>query len=260
MSKYLGVKSMYSMERAEKIIEILRTKKHVSTKYLSDKLYTSVSTIRRDILELEKSGMVVRSHGGVTLIPSSNIEYSYIFREMEHKKEKNYICNIALDFISNGYALFLDSSSTVSNICPMLHKYTNLTVVTNGVKNALELAQMDSITTFITGGQLKQGSTSVVGELTGNFIDNFHADLSIISCRGINEDGVYEANQIQALVKQHMIRNSKATILLCDSSKFEQSHFYKLSTFKEITAIITNKQPCPKILNRILEHDCEVLY
>ncbi|HEY5584664.1 MAG TPA: DeoR/GlpR family DNA-binding transcription regulator [Ruminiclostridium sp.] len=251
---------MYSKERLDNIIDILRSKKHVSAAYLCEKLYASPSTIRRDILELEKSSIVIRTHGGVTLIPSSNIEYSYIFREMENKEEKNYICNLALDFISNGYAVFLDSSSTVSNICPILQKYTNLTIVTNGVKTALELAQIDSITTYIAGGQLKLGSTSVIGELTGNFIDNFHADLSIISCRGINEDGAYEANQMQALVKQHMINNSTATILLCDSSKFNQSHFYKLSSFKNIEAVITDKQPSSKILNSILKEGCEVLY
>lgn len=251
---------MYSKERLDRIIDILKSKKHVSSTYLCEHLYSSPSTIRRDILELEKSGIAKRTHGGITFVPSTNIEYSYMFREMENNKEKNYICKLALDFISNGYAIFLDSSSTVSNICPMLQKYNNLTVVTNGVKTALELAQIDSISTFIAGGQLKLDSTSVVGELTGNFIDNFHADLSIISCRGINEDGVYEANQMQALVKQHMIKNSNTTILLCDSSKFNQSHFYKLSSFKNIEAIITDKQPSSKILNRILEDGCEVLY
>jgi len=251
---------MYSKERLDNIINILRLKKHVSNAYICKQLYASPSTIRRDILELEKSGIAIRNHGGVTLIPSSNIEYSYMLREMENTKEKNSICNLALDFVSNGYAIFLDSSSTVSGICPMLHKYTNLTIVTNGVKTALELAQIDSITTFIAGGQLKSGSTSVVGELTGSFIDNFHADLSIMSCRGINEDGAYEANQMQALVKQHMINNSNATILLCDSSKFNQSHFYKLSSFRNIEAVITDKKPSSKILNSILENGCEVLY
>ncbi|HEX2925802.1 MAG TPA: DeoR/GlpR family DNA-binding transcription regulator [Ruminiclostridium sp.] len=251
---------MYSKERTDKIIDILKTKKHVSTAYLCQQLFASPSTIRRDILELEKSGVIKRSHGGVTLLPSSNIEYSYIFREMENQKEKNYICNLALDFISNGYAIFLDSSSTVGSICPMLQKYTNLTVVTNGVKTGLELAQMDSITTFIAGGQLKSGSTSVVGELSGNFIDKFHADLAVISCRGLNEEGAYEANQMQALVKQHMIENSKATILLADSSKFGQTHFYKLSSYKGLTAVITDKQPSSRILNSILNDGCEVFY
>ncbi|WP_313562624.1 DeoR family transcriptional regulator, partial [Ruminiclostridium cellobioparum] len=102
---------MYSKERLDKIIEILKAKKHVSAAYLCQQLYASTSTIRRDILELEKSGIAKRSHGGVTFIQGTNIEYSSIFREMENKKEKSYICNLALDFISDGYAIFLDSSS-----------------------------------------------------------------------------------------------------------------------------------------------------
>lgn len=251
---------MLSKERSEEILKILKTKKQVSTKYLCEKLYCSIATIRRDLIELEKAGMVKRCHGGVTLIPSYNMEYPHMFREMENQKEKNYICKLALDFISNGYAIFLDSSSTVSNICPMLKDYNNLTIVTNGVKTALDLVQLDSVTTFIAGGQLKSGSTSIVGELTGGFIDNFKADISIISCRGLDENGAYEANQTQALVKQHMIRNSKSTILLCDSSKFSTSHFYKLDSFANIEAIITDKKPAAKIFNSILQAGCEVIY
>lgn len=251
---------MFSKERSEEILKILKTKKQVSTKYLCKELYCSIATIRRDLMELEKAGLVKRCHGGVALIPSYNMEYPHMFREMENQKEKNYICKLALDFISSGYAIFLDSSSTVSSLCPLLKDYDNLTIVTNGVKTALDLVQLDSVNTFIAGGQLKSGSTSIVGELTGGFIDNFKADLSIISCRGIDENGAYEANQMQALVKQHMIRNSKSTILLCDSSKFNNSHFYKLDSFANIEAIITDKEPPAKLLNSILMSGCEVIY
>lgn len=251
---------MFSGNRIEEILKILRTKKKVSTKYLCEQLYCSISTLRRDLIELEKAGMIKRLHGGVSLIPEYNMEYPHIFREMENQKEKSYICSLALDFISNGYAIFLDSSSTVINICPMLNKYDNLTIITNGVKTALELAQLDSVNTFIAGGQLKTGSTSIIGELTGNFIDNFKADIAIISCRGINENGAYEANQMQALVKQHMIRNSKSTILLCDSSKFDNSHFYKLDSFANIEAVITDKAPSSKLLNSIVSAGCEAIY
>ncbi|PPK48324.1 DeoR/GlpR family DNA-binding transcription regulator [Clostridium algidicarnis] len=251
---------MFSKERSEEILNILKVKKQVSTSYLCEKLYCSVATIRRDLIELEKAGLIKRFHGGASLVPNFNIEYSHMFRELENQQEKNYICNLALDFISDGYALFLDSSSTVGSICHLLKNYNNITVVTNGVKTALELVQLDSITTFIAGGQLKTRSTSIVGEFTSNFIDNFKADLSIISCRGLDENGAYEASQTQALVKQHMIRNSKSTILLCDSSKFNHSNFYKLDSFENIEAIITDIEPSSKILNSILLSGCEAIY
>ncbi|MBU5591875.1 DeoR/GlpR family DNA-binding transcription regulator [Clostridium sp. MSJ-4] len=251
---------MFSKERSEEILNILKVKKQVSTSYLCQKLYCSIATIRRDLIELEKAGLIKRFHGGASLVPNFNIEYPHMFREMENQQAKNYICNLALDFISDGYAIFLDSSSTVGSICHLLNDYDNLTVVTNGVKTALDLVQLDSITTFIAGGQLKTGSTSIIGEFTSNFIDNFRADLSIISCRGLDENGAYEASQTQALVKQHMIKNSKSTILLCDSSKFNHSNFYKLDSFANIEAVITDTEPSSKILNSILLEGCEVIY
>ncbi|WEG19225.1 DeoR/GlpR family DNA-binding transcription regulator (plasmid) [Alkalihalophilus pseudofirmus] len=251
---------MLSIERNEVILKILKRKKTVSSQYLCKELYCSLATLRRSLIELEKNGLVKRFHGGVSIVPDTNIEYPHIFREVENQNEKSYACNLALDFIADGYAIFLDSSSTVSHICPSLKKFKDITVVTNGLKTALDLREYDSITTFIAGGQLKENSTSIVGELTGQFIKNFKANLSIISCRGIDEQGIYEANHMQALVKQHMIKNSQSTILLCDSSKFNRSHFYKLDSFTNIDAVITDTAPSKELMNAILSSECEVLF
>lgn len=251
---------MNAIERNETILNLLKQKKTVSSKYLCEQLYCSEATIRRSLITLEKAGLVKRFHGGVTIIPDTNLEYPHLFREVENQQQKSYICQLALDFIGNGYAIFLDSSSTVSNICPLLNNYKDISVVTNGLQTALNLFQFDSITTHIAGGHIKKGSTSVVGELTGKFIANFKANISIISCRGIDEHGIYEADQMQALVKQKMIKNSQSTILLCDSSKMNYSHFYKLDSFNNIEAVITDKKPADDLLESIISSGCEVIY
>src|SRR5690625_2337780 len=143
---------MLSLERKDMIIEILNRKKHASTNYLAEKLYCSTSTIRRELIELEQRELVERYHGGVTIIPQFNKELPHFFREKKATDEKKYICSLAKIFLTDGLAIFMDASSTVNQLCPILGKYSNLTVVTNGLKTALDLSMVGKVDAFFAGG------------------------------------------------------------------------------------------------------------
>lgn len=251
---------MFQAERYEIILDLIKSKKSVSIETLCKKSFCSVATIRRDLIALEKAGLITRRRGGATLLTGANSEYAYGYRDSEHNPQKAYICSIAKDYLCDGISLFLDSSSTVFPICEMLRQYKNVSVVTNGIAMAFSLAQTSTVDTYIAGGHLKKGSLSIVGEFSNSFIQNFKADVALLSCRGIDEDGVYEASQEQALVKQQMLQNAKKTILLCDSSKFGHSYFYKLGGFSKIEAIITDKEPAKELLQLIAKEGCEVLF
>lgn len=248
-------------ERTDRILEILKNKKYVTPKHLAAELYCSESTIRRDLKLLEDSELIKRYHGSVSLLPRSNVEQPYNFRKMKFPEEKKYIAKLAKQFISNGDSLFLDSSSTVMNICSHLEEFINLVVITNGIKTAFDLSLNSNINSFLIGGKIKPNSLSVVGsEFTGDFIGNFRSNLSIISCKGIDENGIYEADHNQTVVKRHMIENSDKILLLSDHSKFNKSHFSKLSSFEEIDIIITNKKPPKNILESLDKYNTRILW
>ncbi|MFZ2540003.1 MAG: DeoR/GlpR family DNA-binding transcription regulator [Oscillospiraceae bacterium] len=251
---------MFQAERYHIILEILKRKKSVSIETLCKNSFCSVATMRRDLISLEKAGLITRRRGGASIIAGANTDYAYDFRDSEHNIEKTYICSIAEDYLSDGISLFLDSSSTVFPICSLLERYKNISVVTNGIAMAFSLAQNVNVDTYIAGGRMKKGSVSIVGEFASSFIQNFKADVAIISCRGVDEGGAYEASQEQALVKQQMMQNAKTTILLCDSSKFGHSYFYKLSGFSGIEAVITEKEPAKEISDAIIKSGCEILF
>lgn len=251
---------MFQAQRCEKILEILNKKKTVSIESLCKQTYCSVATMRRDLIELEKAHLIIRRRGCASIIDSANTEYSYTFRDTEHKSEKEYICSIAQNFLSDGLSIFLDSSSTVFSMCNLLEKYKNISVVTNGIATALSLAQSGCANTFIAGGQVKNGSASIVGEFSSDFVKNFKADLAILSCRGIDHQGAYEASHQQALVKQQMIKNAKTTILLCDSSKIGHSSFYKLCDYKKLEAVITETVPPDSLIKAVENTSCEIMY
>lgn len=248
------------MDRTDQILKLLTTHKTLSNKQLCDALFCSPSSLRRDLIQLEQTGSVRRIRGGATLISGTNFEYSSNYRENFNRPQKQYICSIAQDFLSSGMSLFLDSSSTVLQICPILDKLNDITVITNGIGTALRLNNTDHIDTFITGGHLLNGSSSLTGETASRYIDNFKADLAIISCRGIDSDGAFEADINQSLIKQHMMHCSKHTLLLADSGKFGTSFIHRLCDFSNLLAVITDAPPASAIEQAILDSGCELLF
>lgn len=234
---------MAHIQRRQEILDLLKIKKQLSPKTLCERLHVSTATLRRDLVLLEQEGLIKRFHGVVSIIGVSNVEPSYQQRALEQRLEKNHICDIAADFIADGQSLFLDSSTTVNQICPYLSQKNNLVVITNGLQTALTLNQMENITVFLVGGEMKAHSASTVGALATDFVLPFRIDLALFSCRGLDEGGIYEASHHQAHFKKHMITLAKQNILLCDDSKFKQPHFYKLAQYEDFKAIITNKEP-----------------
>lgn len=251
---------MLQEERLNQIMNILKKKKKVKTETLAQELFCSISTLRRSLIDLEKNGLVKRVHGGVYLVSEVNNEFTQDVRENEHLDEKKYIAELATDFLSNSQSLFFDSSSTVFQLCKHLRDYNHLFVITNGLKTALALSSIDQVQVFVAGGKVKGNTSSVLGEMTGNFLKQFKVDLAFISCRGISLDGIYEADYSQALIKQEMIKHAKTTVLLVDDKKFNSEHFFLSATFDNISAIITNEKPAQEFIQAFEKYDCEIFY
>lgn len=250
---------MTMSERRLRIMKVLEKRNVITTKELENLLYSSTSTIRRDLLELEKQGRIIREHGEVKLVKPKNIDYSYESRLDDQVKSKELIAELASFFIGTNQAIFMDSSSTTSFLLPYLKEISNLQVITNAVDLAPELNKMPNVSLFITGGEVAHGTNSILGNFAVDFLEKFYTDIAIFSCKGIDEKGSYEADYNQALIKQKMIKNTKKAILLVDSTKFNSSHFFKLAYFDQIDYIITDQKPSAAFLAEVNE-TCEVVW
>lgn len=250
---------MVSLERMERIIEILTRRKIISTIELEALMYCSTSTLRRDLIELEKEGKILRGHGEVRLLTANNVEYIYSARVREEEKGKQHISEIASTFLTDNQSIFIDSSSTAAMIVPYLENLKNLCIITNGIEIARRLNEFDNVTLFLSGGHINYGTNSSLGDFASEFINNFHADLALISCRGLDKYGSYEANHNQARIKQQMIKNSDKSLLLADHSKFNTSHYFKLAHYHDLDCIITDTPPIDSFQKEV-EKICEILW
>nr|WP_072536518.1 DeoR/GlpR family DNA-binding transcription regulator [Anaerococcus mediterraneensis] len=234
---------MISAERLNKILDILKEKKYVSINDLSQNLYVSKSTIRRDLIDLEKSGHIIRNRGGASLVSSNSFEVSSQFRYKENFEKKDYITNLALDFIENTMSICLDASSTVDLLSKKLQRFKKLILITNSVSIPSYFNDHEKIRVYSSGGLLKNNYNYYIGSSTEKFLAQFLPDLYIFSVKSIDHSGIYEAEHDQILIKRQMIKNSKMSILLVDSSKFDTHSFIKVSDLEKIDYIISDKKP-----------------
>ena len=255
----LGGFIMVSFERMSRIMDILTKRKIISTFQLEALMYCSTSTLRRDLIKLEKEGKIIRSHGEVRLVTTNNIEYAYDSRSHEETQGKQQIAETASTFLTDNQSIFIDSSSTCAALAPHLGTLQNLRVITNGIEIARRLNNYENITLFFCGGHIGYGTNSALGDFATSFINNFHADICFMSCRGLDRFAAYEANHSQALFKQQMIANSDVAILLADHSKFNTSHYFKLSNYNAIDYIVTNQAPVESFQDTV-GAQCEILW
>lgn len=251
---------MYRKERLDKIMEIMNKKKIVDMKLLEELTYESRSTLRRDLIVLEDEHKINRNFGQVELVSNNNVEFGYQVRAGENLECKKYIASICDTFIGNNQALIIDSSTTASYLEPYLSERNNLVVITNGLHLATSLNGNPKIKTFIASGRLRPFSGSIIGDSARRFMESFHADIAIISCAGVDKNGIYMASDEQSAVKSQMIKQAEKTILLCDHTKINRVDYYRLCGHEDIDVIITDEMPPEDFLQSIEDQNVEVVY
>lgn len=251
---------MIDNERYTQILNILEKKKKVTVNGLVKTLYVSPATVRRDLCEMAKRGLIKRVHGGAISYASTSQESSIIIRENANKQEKQMICSKALSFIKNSQSIFLDSSSTVSNLVDYLNERKFLTIITTGLTSASLLSSKTPFTIFIPGGFIHSQTNSIQGTSTLETIKNLHTDLFIFSCSGLSLRGeVTESNLEQSEVKKTMARNSSFKILLVDSSKIGKTYLSSSVALEDIDVIITDKKVDDKLKAIIVDNDVQLI-
>ena len=228
-------------KREDQYINLLAQKPY-SVKELSEKLFISEPTVRRDIVVLREKGLVTSKKGIATLKTNSPDQRIPLFiRHLEQNEKKQSIALKAIRHIKDGDVIMLDASTTAFHLLAHLTKFKNILVITNGAKTALEAASM-GIRTICTGGELMTESFCYVGVDAESVLRNYNADVAFFSCRGISDGGIVSDNSIlENAMRKIMIKNSKKSYLLCDSSKLGKTYLNTLCLVKDLEGVITDK-------------------
>lgn len=247
-------------ERQQQILDLLLKRGSLRMQELEDLLCYSRSTIRRDVLALEALGALTHTQGWVHPVVSSGKEKHYKLRLLEHIPEKTAIAEAALAMIEDGMSLFLDASTTVLQLCPMLSKFRNLTITTNNLDTARIAVELPDADLFFPGGYYRADTGCILGEPAISYLQKFRADLCILSCDGLDEGGAYDASTQHSYLKQTMLSQSDRSLLLCDAGKLGRRYKFRLAPFSRLDTWICDKQPSASILEAAQAEGCRVIW
>ncbi len=229
---------MITEDRKNKIISIITQHGYIRNDKLAQKLYTSTSTVRRNLNELEKLGLVKRSHGGVQLI-NIGVDSPFILRSKKNMTEKKIIAEKASVYLKDNSTIFIDASSTCINLVPHILKHKNITVFTNGIELTTLLSDSD-VEVYLLGGKIKRSSLATVGENALRMIDTLYFDEMFFSSSGYANCVISDFSYSETLLRHQIINHSKEKYFLCDSSKKGKQFNYIVCRDSELTEVITD--------------------
>ena len=231
---------MLKKERQKLIMEKLEERKFCTVGYLAKELYFAPVTIRRDLAEMEKKGLLSRCHGGAAIDDSQNRTIPFEVREKSNSGVKAELGKRAARLINHGDVVFLDASSTVAHITDHIFADQNLTVITNSIK-ILDRLRGKNVKCYLTGGKLLENSYALVGCLAENTIATLYADIFFFSSQGITEDGIItDYADDETTLRRLMIRNSAKSVFVCDKSKLGNRYLFKVADASELYAVIAD--------------------
>ena len=225
--------------RKKDIIDLLYEKNRVSVAELAKTLYVSEMTIRRDLNQLEKMGMLKRYRGGAVLALSED-GMPISRRFFVDESEKLSLSKKAEKFLDNNLTVYIDSSSTCHYIIPFIKKFHNTMIITNSL-NALQISSKLQIPCILIGGEYYEKDMCFVGAIAEQYAEQFNIDVAFFSSGGFSKDGIISDQDIeQGNIRKIIMKHSEKNIFIFDKNKLNKKYFYTVCSSSEADEIITS--------------------
>ena len=254
---------MLAEERHAKILDILSRTGAVKTIQLAQLLGTSTETVRKDLLQLDRTGQIRRVHGGAVSAGehSAPAYISFSDREPVHVAAKTAIARRAVQMVSEGQCVGLDSGTSTFILAEELAAhFEHLTVVTNSLKNALVLSEKKDFTVILTGGVLKHDEFSLVSEFALSFFSRLNIDVTYMSVMGISPEAGFTDQRINEIQVQNAMRRvSQKVVVIADSSKFGRKSLMRICSISDVNCIITDESADPALVKAVKTAGTEVV-
>jgi DeoR family fructose operon transcriptional repressor len=232
---------LLGIDRQQMIWNEIKQKGSVKISALMKTFAASESTIRRDLEELERQGLVKRVHGGAVLLQHMALEPSNKDKSDLFADEKDRIGLLAAgEFVEEGASLLIDAGTTTAALARHLHT-PNVKIITNAM-NIADILSAKQYNVMVSGGLLKSNTNAMVGEVAIETLSHFHVDVCFLAINGISEeDGLTTPDLQEAWIKKAMIRSARKVILLADSSKFGKTTLTHVADAHDIHVVVTDE-------------------
>jgi len=246
-------------ERRQAILRILEEEGRVSVADLSRRFALSEVTIRKDLAWLEAQGLLIRTHGGALPADRNPAELAFEVRERLNREEKLRIGQAAAALVQDGDSIALDASTTAMYLARFLRERRELTVVTNGIRVAMEFAGRSGITVLMPGGTLRWEAFSLVGAWGEDILRRIHIQKAFVGAKGLTlEEGLTDVNPEEVRLKSAIVEAAKEVIAIVDHTKWGRVAFATFCPLDRVRLVITDNQAPPDMVEAVRERGVEV--
>ncbi|MDC0087969.1 DeoR/GlpR family DNA-binding transcription regulator [Akkermansiaceae bacterium] len=250
---------MIAAERHHRIKKTLVKQGTVRTVELAGEMGVTDETIRKDFEQLEGQGVLVRTHGGATLVERPMVELSLTERQLLNRESKQAIAKVAAARIRPDETIFIDASSTALAITEFLPEFP-MTIVTNSLDVLMAVGSMKNVDLISTGGLFEAQSRSFIGLSASRTLSRYNIHRMFFSGSGLDlKRGVSERNSRQAAFKEVVIESAEDVCFLGDETKLGRCSAFFFAGCSDVTTLITMPKADGEILGSLRKMGVEVI-
>lgn len=235
-------KRLIPAQRRVRIQEHLAANRIVSASELSESLGVSEATIRRDLEEMERAGILERTHGGAILSQRMKVEPEYAVKALAHPEEKRSIGALAASLIEEGDIVFTNSGTTCAEIIRHIPGGMQVTVMTSNLGAALEVRER-GVELILLGGIVYPRSNSVGGRFAIEALQQVYANKTFVGVDGISpKHGFTVPSGSEAEIIRLMIERTQGlVIVVADHSKWGVVSNYEVARLDQVHTVVTDE-------------------
>lgn len=249
---------MIAEARQARIENYLQKVEFASLDDLAREVGVSVSTVRRDVAQLEAGGKIRRTHGGARLVQPKSDEFVFAVRSAHETAEKDAIGRACARLVGAHQSVILDAGTTVFHVAQHLGDRP-LQIITNSLPVANLFASSAQIEAVVSGGVIYPRLGVLVGPPAVETFRKVHADLAIMSASGITEDGIFNSHGLLIDIQHAMLQAAKRVIFCLDHTKFNRRSMFFLEDFTRVSTLVTDSQAPADLIALLRDRGLEVV-
>ncbi|HEY3904566.1 MAG TPA: DeoR/GlpR family DNA-binding transcription regulator [Streptosporangiaceae bacterium] len=233
-----------AVERRNRILRSLERSPAISTDEFADELGVSPETVRRDLIQLERTGMLRRVHGGAAALTRparlTSAEPVYSERVLEQFEAKQAIGVAAAALVRPGQTVVIDVGTTCLEVARALPHDLRATIATPSLLVAAELSARAAVQVLMAGGRVRAGDLACSGAETIDFFGDLHSDIAFLGSGALSPAaGLTDYNRDEVPTKRMILARAEQVLVLADSSKFDRVAPYRVCAMSDLDGIVT---------------------
>ena len=234
---------MFAVERINIIRSYLREHGKLDVHSISEMLNVSEVTVRRDLEKLESEGFLKRLHGGAILADEGEEPEYHLPSKEDHEGDENReeIARVAYLMVADGDVIMLTNGGIARILARKLAERTGVTVLTNDIRVALEIAAQPGNKAVLLGGSPDAESSALFGSLTEATVQKFFVNKLFVEIDGVSDQlHMTVSSQEKAALIREAMACAGEKIVLCEAGRFARNAFYRLGPLAMAAKVVTN--------------------